>query len=181
MMNNLKRDAILMELVGRLRECGSWCGETHIQKATYFLQELLNVPTGFPFMLYWYGPFSFELRDELTELRADGLLRLIPQEPYGPRFEPTELSTELRAEFPKTLKKYNDHITYLAERLGGKGVAELERLATALYVTIEDPESPPEKRAARLQAIKPRLTPHGAAESVSEIDHAISETERLFG
>lgn len=180
-MNNLQRDAILVELVDQFRKFGSWCGETHIQKATYFLQELLGVRTNFTFTLYWYGPFSFDLRDELTQLRAQGLLALRPQEPYGPRFFPTELSSNFRAEFPKTLHKHSDRILYLAERLGGKGVAELEKLATALYVTVDKPASPPEYRAGCLRTIKPRLTPQGAAEAVSEIDSAIRDVGRSFG
>lgn len=28
-----------------------WCGETHLQKAIYFLQTLLNVPTDFDYIL----------------------------------------------------------------------------------------------------------------------------------
>src|SRR2546426_11157696 len=43
---------------------------------------------------------------------------------------PTRLHEET-----KTLEKYDDSISFVAEKLGGKGVADLERLATALYVT----------------------------------------------
>jgi uncharacterized protein YwgA len=67
-----------------LKERDSWCGETHIQKAVYFLQELLQVRLGFEFIMYKHGPYSFELTDELTTLRANRLLRLIPREGYGP-------------------------------------------------------------------------------------------------
>ena len=73
-MNRLPQAAIVTRLTGRLRDQGSWCGETHLQKAMYFLQELMEVPTGFEFILYMHGPFSFDLRAELTSLRADGLL-----------------------------------------------------------------------------------------------------------
>lgn len=78
-MDRLKRGAILVQLVRELRENGSWCGETHLQKGTYLLQELTKVPLGLEFILYKHGPFSFDLRDELTGLRADEVIALQPQ------------------------------------------------------------------------------------------------------
>ena len=130
-MNRLQRAAVLVRLVNRLREQGSWCGETHIQKATYFLQELLGTPTGLEFILYKHGPFSFDLRDELTSLRADGILELKPQAPpYGPRFITTQTGEELLKRSPKTLAQCEPAIDFVAGSLGEKDVSELERLAT---------------------------------------------------
>lgn len=91
-MNRLKKDALLCELADQLRHSGSWCGETHVQKATYFLQELRRVPLEFEFVLYRHGPFSFDLRDELTAMRADGFLDLSERGPYGPSLVPTRMS-----------------------------------------------------------------------------------------
>ena len=51
-MKKLQRDAVLLSLINEMKARGSWCGETHIQKATYFLQELLGVPMNFEFILY---------------------------------------------------------------------------------------------------------------------------------
>lgn len=87
-MERLAREAVLLSLVEKLRQAGSWCGETHVQKATYFLQEVAGVPLGFPFILYKHGPFSFDLRDELTAMRADGFLTLEPRDPYGASLGP---------------------------------------------------------------------------------------------
>ncbi len=81
-----QRFTLLLHMIGRLIEKGSWFGETHIQKCIYFLQEYYHVPSGYEYILYKHGPFSFELRDELTVMRADGLLSLIPRPPYGYSF-----------------------------------------------------------------------------------------------
>ena len=56
-MERLQRASILLRLNEELRKSGSWAGETHMQKATFFLQELLAVPLGFDFVLYKHGPF----------------------------------------------------------------------------------------------------------------------------
>jgi len=44
-----------------------------------FLQDLMRVPLELEFILYKHGPFSFDLRSELTSLRADELVKLEPQ------------------------------------------------------------------------------------------------------
>ena len=68
-MDRLQRASVLLALNEQLRAAGSWAGETHMQKATYFLQHLMGVPLAFDFILYKHGPFSFDLRDELTAMR----------------------------------------------------------------------------------------------------------------
>src|SRR6266545_4036200 len=75
-MKRLQRAALLTELVEQMRAHDSWCGETHLQKATYFLQELLDVEMDYDFVLYKHGPFSFDLRDELG-----GFVSSCPLEP----------------------------------------------------------------------------------------------------
>jgi hypothetical protein len=171
-MNRLQRAALLTELADRLRQQGSWCGETHLQKATYFLQTLILVPTGYDFILYKFGPFSFDLAEELTALRADGLMELRAQPaPYGPSLLATPRSVEFRRGYPVTLGKYVDAVGFVARSLGDKGVAELERLATALYVTrAGDAAAPAAQRAQRLHELKPHVTLPQALEAVHELD-----------
>lgn len=156
-MNRLRRVAIVTELIDRLRENGSWCGETHIQKATFFLQELLAVDLEYDFIMYRYGPFSFTLRSELTEMKADGLLDLRHAQPYGPIHFTTESSLAVRERFPKTLASVSGKISAVAERLGGKDVADLEGFATALFVWRNEDADSIEKISSAVQRHKPRL------------------------
>ena len=171
-MKRLQRDAVLLSLVESLLDKGSWCGETHIQKATYFLQELTNVPLGFDFILYKHGPFSFDLRDEITAMRADGVLKLEPKPyPYGPSMLPGENSQALKRRFPKTLKKHDRKIEFIANELHSKGVAELERLGTALYVTLESSKRESVKvRASRVHCVKPHIAIEEAVEELKHVD-----------
>lgn len=83
MMKRLQREAVLLSLIIEMKARGSWCRETHIQKTTYFLQELLEVPMGFEFILYKHGPFSFDLSDEITAMRSNALLQYQSHAPYG--------------------------------------------------------------------------------------------------
>ncbi len=124
-MDRLQRAAVLLSLIDQLNAIGSWSGETHVQKTTYFLQELFDVPLGFAFVLYKHGPYSFNLNDEIADLRADNVLRLEPKPPYGPGILPGAESDQIRQRFPKTMKTYRREIEFVAQRLGPMRVAEL--------------------------------------------------------
>src|SRR5439155_13363787 len=129
-MKRLQKAAVLVELADQLRAHGSWCGETHLQKAAYFLQQLFDPELDFEFTLYKHGPFSFELRDELMSLRADGLITLKKQPyPYGPTLEPTPAGEQIKTTYPKTLRNRRAAIGFVADQLGDKDVNQLERIA----------------------------------------------------
>ncbi|QCQ22269.1 hypothetical protein [Desulfoglaeba alkanexedens] len=180
-MDRLKRAALMTRLLQNLKDKGSWCGETHTQKATFFVQHLMDVPLGFEFILYKHGPFSFDLRDELTSLRADRLIRLVPRWPYGPTIMPTELAKKLQNNYQRTLGLYENKIAYVADKLGAKGVADLERLATAFYVTRQQwAGDPPEKRAAKLSEIKPHISADQALAAIREVDQMIEESQKIL-
>lgn len=170
-MKRLARAAILTELRDKLEERGSWCGETHIQKATFLLQEAAGVPLGLDFVLYKHGPFSFDLRNELTELRSDELIRLEPQAyPYGPRLKATPLSTGLKAKFPKTLAANAAMIEKVADFVGSRGVASLERIVTAVMLRLESPSDTPEDVGGALHGVKPHIGEVDAVSAVREAD-----------
>src|ERR1700689_236362 len=115
-MTPLKRSAILLRLVREMRQKGSWCGETHVQKAVYLLQDMAGAETEFDFVLYKHGPFSFELRDEVTLLRADNLLELrVQSQPYGPKLIPTDQAQRIEEKFPQTLQKNSQRIAFITE------------------------------------------------------------------
>ncbi|MFX0204358.1 MAG: hypothetical protein ACFFDT_00105 [Candidatus Hodarchaeota archaeon] len=174
-MKQKQKKAVLVKLVQSLQKRGSWCGETHIQKATYCLQEITGVPLEFDFILYKHGPFSFDLREELTTMRAYKFIEIkINPYPYGPSLTITEKAEDLMERFPMTLGKFNSQISFIAEKLGDKGVAELERLATALYVTKDKGKIDINERASIINELKPHVSLTAANEALQEIDEILS-------
>ncbi len=165
-MTRLRTAAIVTELMDQLHNAGSWTGETHIQKATYLLEQLFAVPLEFEFTLYKHGPYSFRLRDELTAMRADQLVTIDPRPPYGPSYVTAPASEDLRTRFPKTLRQVRPLLIFIAEALGSKGVADLEQLSTAMYARVEDPNRNPDQLADRVRELKPHISPAGAAAGV---------------
>jgi hypothetical protein len=152
-----------------------------VQKATYFLQEILGVETGFEYIIYKHGPYSFDLAEELTSLRADYLMEFNHRSPgYGPSLVPTEISEELRSRFPKTLASHKPQIKFIAKKFGSKGVAELEKLATALWVTRElGGDADDNERAERIHVLKPHVSVVDSLEAVQEFEQIASEAKTL--
>jgi uncharacterized protein YwgA len=181
-MNEEQNRAILAALIKSLRSKGSWCGETHIQKASFFLNKLTGVPIDFDFILYKHGPFSFGLRDELNIMLAIGLLAVSVSYPYGPRISGTDMAESLIARYSKTLRTYERQINYIAENLGDKGVVDLERLATAYYVTLEKSGRDAGERAIDIVSLKPHIEPGLARQAVERVDDMIQQvhTENLL-
>jgi hypothetical protein len=179
-VNRLAQEAVLVGLARRLDEKGSWSGETHLQKAAFLLHELVNLPFNFEFILYKHGPFSFELREELSSMRADRLLERQPQPaPYGPRIIVTERGRELEGRLARTMERYGQALDWVAEQTGQRNVLELERLATALWITRRHGDADAEWRAGELTRIKPHVTRDAALASVGEIDELLEQAETV--
>ena len=177
-MERLERAALLLRLVDRLREKGSSCGLTHVQKATYFVQDLMEVPLGFRFVLYKYGPFSFDLRDECSALRADYLLKFDSVHDWGPAMAPTERKEYIDRIFHHKVDTYDRAVEFVAETIGGKGSADLERLGTALFVTLNAGSGRSiEDRCRRVTELKPHITTENARAAVGEIDRVIEASK----
>jgi hypothetical protein len=175
-MKTRKREALITALAEKLVDHGSWCGETHLQKATFLLQELLEVPTEYEYRLHNYGPFSYDLRSDLTEMRGDELLVLVPQpRPYGPKLLPGKRAEQIKASFPKTLRRYEQQLDWVGDKISAKGVGTLERLTTAYWVTKHDPGASAADRAKQLQEIKPHVPVEAAQEAVETVDGLIAD------
>lgn len=177
-MNQAQRQAVILALMRELRDRDSWCGETHIQKSVHFLQDALHVPLDLEFIIYKHGPFSFELREFLGELRGSQLLDVEPVPPYGPRLAPSDSGLALIDRFPRTVSRYSDQIQFVADKLGPCDVLELEGIGTALFVTQQMPSADNETRAEEMIALKPRMELSTAHHSLQEVDKLLSEAPK---
>lgn len=169
-MTRLEQASIVLQLGNAMRSKGSWMGETHLQKGTFFLEEMTGVPLGFKFILYKHGPFSFDLREFLSYMDSEGFLRWqAAQPPYGPSIEEGDMSSSLLEQYGSAAKRYRAQIAFVANSLGSKNVSELERIATALYVTKRE-NLAGNMRVNRIKELKPHIEITKIQEAVSEFD-----------
>lgn len=180
-MDSLRRMALLTRLIGELRENGSWCGETHVQKAAYFAKAVARVDMGHDFVLYMYGPFSFDLRADLTALRADGITEFEIVYPYGPRIATTSQAEYIQGLYPKTVAKYQSGLAFVAKKLGGKDVAELERVGTGLFLSRKmETGAKAVDVADRMTKLKPHITSSEAMAGVREARAIEADARKAF-
>lgn len=160
---------IIVTLVNEMAKRGGWCGETHIQKTSYFLKRLLGVPLTYKFIMYKHGPYSFNLHDELAVMRVKRFITTEPRYPYGPSYR---LGKPLTNKYPEFPAQYKRQIDFVATEIGGKGVRELERLATSMFITLDEgyEQSSVSDRARRVCELKPYLSIEEARIAVQSAD-----------
>jgi uncharacterized protein YwgA len=171
--------SIVLYSMQTLKNEGSWCGETHIQKALYLCQELMNVPSDFKFILYKHGPYSFELSEHLQGLIADDLVIVRTRPPYGPSLEITDEAKILASRVCRDDKLVR-RISFIAKKLSKKGVSDLEKLATAAFVNHKHgAHLSIEKRAEILSSIKQHVPIDAARNAFREIGEIEGEARSL--
>lgn len=137
-----------------LRRHGSWTGRIHIQKHLFITQVLNLAGPPFEFVLYDYGPYSFDLDEKIIDLELFGLLsRSYPTPGYGPQYEPTpqglRVARGLKAEDRQAVER-------VAKELGGRKSQELELIATCLWVERNEKVSDSEGVVRRVKQLKPK-------------------------
>ena len=176
MLSTLEQHALVVRAAEILRDHGSWAGETHVQKSLYFLQQLLGVPFDYRFTLYKYGPYSFDLRDDLGRMRAYGFLQLESRQPYGPSYIPGQMAVKLLDRCGAATTRYVPNIKFIAETLNTADSRQLERFATALFVGIEYPHHSRRKLVETIIELKPHINSGQETEALNFVDRLKEET-----
>jgi hypothetical protein len=107
-------------------------------------------------------------------MRADSLLEYKSRRPYGPSLLPTKTGQDFLNRYPKTRGKYAERMQFVAEKIGKMGVAELERQATALYVTLNE-KCAGNSRAILITELKPHIKIDQAEKAMESVDAMIKE------
>lgn len=174
------RYAIILDLAKKLRARGSWCGETHIQKAAFILQQISKSKLGYKFVLYKHGPYSFDLSDEITAMKASEIVEFVfPQKGYGPSVRLTRFGEKLYDVNREEIDKYARISDFVANWFGSRDVRYLERVATAYFITCKHVREPVSSRAKRLVTLKPHIDLPAAEEAVRIVDEKRQEAKIL--
>ena len=165
------RCALVIDLLRKLQDQGSWCGETHIQKAMYISQDLAKANFGYKFVMYKHGPFSFDLKDELSAMRANNIIEFaFTQRGYGPSIRVTGFGERIYDTNRESIERYGHINDFVAKWLARSDVRSLERLATAYYVTKKNPRDPIIERAKKLNSLKPHVDVASAEEAIKIVE-----------
>lgn len=154
-----------------LNEFHSWCGETHIQKTAYVAKVVENVPFESKFILYKHGPYSFDMNAVLNYMRSQNIVTVTPQGHYGSSYKLNEgiWAVIARTAGPR-LMSFNRELRFVCDLLAKRKVAELERIATAVYVRFNFKSLSLEEQIAKLNELKPHIGLPEARLAFSEAD-----------
>jgi uncharacterized protein YwgA len=122
----VKKSDLILYIVKKLNEVGSWTGNTHIQKILYLIQSKTGLKL-YDFVIYHYGPYSFDLRDDVDFLAINGRLEREVDE-YGYHYR---LPSDLKLSLPEEVKEKVDGII---ETFGKAPTTLLELITTVDYV-----------------------------------------------
>ncbi len=149
------RFAALASLAGAAP--GRSIGRTAAVKLLYFLQELFDVPLGYDFRLYTYGPFDDEVLHDLgTAVSIDVLTEETVQykSGYGYLIKPGNKADAIKRLASKWLETYRPAFDSVIEEFGSWSASDLELGSTVLFV---DREFESTGRSASTQEVAKRV------------------------
>jgi len=161
---------IILSVIKKLNENGSWCGKTHIIKTLYLLKASKRMDIPFDFILYKHGPYSFDVEDTLAIMKSYDAIEGIDTCPgvYGECLNPGK-NADFPHSFAQLKEKEQKAISEICKLTGKKDVKELERLATAAWIVNQERETDSNIIARRVHELKPHITKKQARDAYHEI------------
>jgi uncharacterized protein len=128
------RYALIAELANLMEESNKQLGKTTMQKMVYLLDSIYNVPSGYNFSLYLYGPYSSDLMYDLGYVENLGGVKI--DEALNGGYCITKNDN-----YPKIIEKANNfldihrpQIKKAIAEFGDYNVRELELRSTIIFV-----------------------------------------------
>ncbi len=166
-------------LLDALKDKNGWAGMTHLQQGCYIAQRMLGVPLDYKFIQYTYGPYAFDLRDEVRMLRDHFILiQGFPPVGYGCSYDFYE-DVEKWVEAKKDNCKFKDEINFIAGWFLDKPAGILVALAAAYMINEKYPDAGREERIKKLIAWKPFMTEPEAISCFEDVEVRNKELEEL--
>jgi uncharacterized protein YwgA len=168
-MRNELRVAAIVALV---RNSQTRLGKTQVQKLVYFAQDC-GVPLNYRYEIYHYGPYSFELSNDLGSLDSLGVLN-VASEPSGFGFD---ISVGRFAEKFNLEPKYQRKVQKVIDQFGLNSTAQLEVKATIHFVHSVIKKKVPQNKVKsevvqRVLELKPRFTEEFVRTCYSSLEQA---------
>jgi hypothetical protein len=173
------KHALILAVVEGLNKQGSWTGKTHVQKALFLLDAsgLLKAP--FNFVLYKHGPYLTDFETELEQMKSYAALKSDTVEGWhGVRLSPGTNASMVERMSPLS-EAAQKSVDLVCRFVGRKGVAELEPLATAVWIRTREGVVDPDDVATRLHQLKPHVALHDAENADREARRFLESAQGL--
>ena len=136
-------------------------GRTALMKLLFLLTAVRDVPAGYRFRMYTYGPFDSEVLSDVDyAARLDAVSVEIERYPngYGYVIQPGSAAQDIMDRARPFLDAHQPHIDWIIETFAPLSAVDLELLSTIVYVDREHRVSSLDEIVSTVQDIKPRFT-----------------------
>jgi len=145
------RFAIIRYLVDKLGDVG----KTRMQKIIYFLQYAFGVPLDYVYTMYYFGPFSEELNNDLLDMKLQDYLDIKPSpDGYGYHVRP---GNEVIASVDDAIKPYAGRLDECVDKFGDFPALYLELLGTLYFVKHSEDELTKEEIIKKVKKLKTKF------------------------
>lgn len=151
-------------------------GQTALIKLVFLLTAVCDVPMGYRFRMYTYGPFDPEVISDVDyAARLDSLLVEIELYPKGYRYliKPGSAASDVMNRARSFLDEHQQNIDRVTETFACRTAGDLELLSTIVYLNQEHRMSSMDEIVRTVKDIKPRFT----EESVRREAKRLRETD----
>jgi len=125
----MQKDLRAAAIIGLVQNAPVKLGKTQVQKLVYFAQHC-GMPLQYRYQIYRYGPYSFDLSQELSSLDSLGVLNM----QSAPSGYGLDISVGKFADRFKLEPRYQKKIQKIVKDFGSNTVAQLEVKATIHFV-----------------------------------------------
>lgn len=176
---NLERDwmrrlAILSTLVNNAPRNP---GRTALMKFAYLLQCVKNVPLGYRFKLYNYGPYDSAVLSDLTQavtMKAIKSTTVHYSTGSGYEYAPHEAGyANFSKKYTEDIQKYATEINWVLAEFGNDTASRLELVSTIVFAEQEmrrkNQQRASDELRRRVKGIKPHFTDEIIADTIVEL------------
>jgi uncharacterized protein len=156
-------------------------GRTALMKCMYFLQELADVPLGYHFSLYTYGPFDSDVLNDLGIAERMGAVESrIFHFPGGHGYELHRADTDrLLSRSEELVSRYVDAIGWVIQEFGSRSALDLEMASTLVYVDRSAAEEGSPISAHELVRKVRNIKPHLDIRQIEQEARCLAERELI--
>jgi uncharacterized protein YwgA len=170
---DVRKHAIILSTIEELNRRGSWTGKTHVQKALSLVNSRGKIKLPFQFVLYKHGPYSFDVEDEIEQMKGYAAIESEPIPGFGVTLSHGQMAEYVRSRCTLEPQATNE-IKAICKFVANRNVMELERLATAAWIRSVEKISEHERVARRLNELKPHITVDEAKSADAEVSQLLS-------
>jgi uncharacterized protein len=168
-MNDVGRARLALIPVLAEKHPDGHIGRTALMKYMYFLQAIRDVPLGYHFSMYSYGPFDSDVLSDLSSAEALSVVCSTPVSfsgGYGYRIQPGPNAEKMKAANEGFLKEHSSDIDWLLTQFAGFNSADLELASTIIYVDREFSEEHEHRPLAEVLARVHEIKPHFSTDRI---------------